>query len=99
MPPKGADEVVSRPAIAIDEPRRATHPTSSVTASPRHLPLKGKAEDGTPQDAEGIKEQGARSRERRDGTLPSDASASAGAHSVRPQADDPAQTEMEGIKQ
>ncbi len=99
VPPKGADEAESRQANVTDEALRATNPTSSVTASPRHLPLKGKAEDGAPQDAEGVKEQGARSRERRDGTLPSDASASAGAHSVRPQADGPAQTEMEGIKQ
>ena len=42
----GADEVVSRQAIATDEPHRATDPTSSVTTSPCHLPLKGKAEDG-----------------------------------------------------
>ena len=35
-----------RQAIAIDEPHRAIGPTSSVTAPPCHLPLKGKAEDG-----------------------------------------------------
>ena len=46
MPPQGADEVELRQAIAIDEPYRASDPTSSVTASPCHLPLKGKAEDG-----------------------------------------------------
>ena len=40
----GADEVVPRQAIATDEALRATDSTSSVTASPRHLPLKGKAE-------------------------------------------------------
>ena len=45
-PPQGADEVELRQAIAIDEPYRASDPTSSVTASPCHLPLKGKAEDG-----------------------------------------------------
>ena len=46
VPPQGADEVELRQAIAIDEPHRATGPTSSVTASPCHLPLEGKAEDG-----------------------------------------------------
>ena len=46
MPPQGADEVELRQGIAIDEPYRASDPTSSVTASPCHLPLKGKAEDG-----------------------------------------------------
>ena len=47
MPPQGADEGCPRQAAATDEPLRATDSTSSVTASPCHLPLKGKAlEDG-----------------------------------------------------
>ena len=64
------------------------------------LPEEGaEAPAAASQDAEGIKDQGSRIRERRDGTLPSDVSESVGAQSVRPQADDPSQTEMEGVKQ
>ena len=44
MPPKEADEGYPRQAAASDEALRATDSTSSVTASPCHLPLKGKAE-------------------------------------------------------
>ena len=46
----GADEVVSRQAIATDEALRATDSTSSVSGlagdARCHLPLKGKAKDG-----------------------------------------------------
>ena len=44
MPPKEADEGYPRQTAATDEALRATDSTSSVTASPCHLPLKGKAE-------------------------------------------------------
>ena len=43
VPPKGADEVSSRQADASDQPAAEPDATSSVTASPCHLPLKGKA--------------------------------------------------------
>ena len=43
VPPQGADEVALRRAAASDEPTAETNTTSSVTASPCHLPLKGKA--------------------------------------------------------
>ena len=41
----GADEVEPRHATASGEPLKASEPTSSVTAAPCHLPLKGKALD------------------------------------------------------
>ena len=47
----GADEVDSRQGAAFDEALSASGPTSSVTASPCHLPLKGKAEVATSDEA------------------------------------------------
>ncbi len=55
VPPQGADEGVTRQGAVFDEALRATDSTSSVTASPCHLPIQGKAEENAAAHITGVR--------------------------------------------